>query len=317
VFLQLVTHERTRAVRHLEELREVASNATDLDRVINHLVESRLLVVQTGGGSGGATVEIVHESLIENWTTLRRWLEESHEDSLFIEQLRAAARQWDTKRRDSGLLWGGEMAEELERFRRRFRGELPAVVRDFAEGVHAQRERGARVKRRLAMAGAAFLMVLLAAATVALVVIRNAQMQAEENAVVATRAKESAHARLREVEAKERERKQAEARRRAAEKSKARAEEKADEATQEVELTQEQLAIKNAELTRALRRAKDERVFAEDAQARAERNAKEARAAEERAQRTAKELERLLKKERERANRLNAQLGSPIVEDLR
>jgi serine/threonine protein kinase len=317
VFLQLVTHERTRAVRHLDELRELSGKAGDLDQVINHLVESRLLVVQTGGGSGGATVEIVHESLIENWTTLRRWLEESHEDSLFIEQLRAAARQWEAKRRDPGLLWGGEMAEELGRFMRRFRGEMPDVVLAFSEGVQGQRERGARLKRRLAMAGAAFLLVLLAAASVALIVISNAHKTAEQNAQAATLAKEEAHARLREVEEKERERQQAEAQRLAAEKLKAKAEEKADEASIEVEETQEQLAIKNAELTRALRRAKDERLAAEKAQTRAEKNEDEARAAEERAQRSAKELERLLKKERERANRLTAQLGSPIVEDLR
>ncbi len=97
LFLQLVTAERTRAIREIDELRQIANNSPEFESVLSEMVESRLLVVQTGGGSGGATVEIVHESLIEAWLTLRRWLEESHEDSMFLEQLRAAARQWETQ----------------------------------------------------------------------------------------------------------------------------------------------------------------------------------------------------------------------------
>ncbi len=86
----------------------------ELRRVTDQLVQARLLVVQTGGEASGATVELVHESLIHGWPTLKRWLDESQEDSGFLEQLRNAARQWQAKRRDSGLLWGGEMVEEAQ-----------------------------------------------------------------------------------------------------------------------------------------------------------------------------------------------------------
>ena len=99
--------------------------------------------MQTGGGSGGATVEIVHESLITSWPTLRRWLDESQEDSLFLEQLRQAARQWQAKNRDVGLLWGGDMVDELARFQRRYRGELPDVARAFSEEVFGRKARSA------------------------------------------------------------------------------------------------------------------------------------------------------------------------------
>jgi hypothetical protein len=51
-------------------------------------VQARLLVVQTGGGASGATVEIVHESLLHSWPTLKRWLDEGQEDAGFLEQLR-------------------------------------------------------------------------------------------------------------------------------------------------------------------------------------------------------------------------------------
>ena len=67
--------------------------------MIDQLVEARLLVVQTRGDAGGGSVEIVHESLIERWPTLRRWLDENQEDAAFLAQLAAAAKQWDAKGR--------------------------------------------------------------------------------------------------------------------------------------------------------------------------------------------------------------------------
>ena len=68
-------------------------------RVIDQLVGARLLVVQTRGDAGGGSVEIVHESLIERWPTLRRWLDEDQEDAAYMAQLSAAAKQWDAKGR--------------------------------------------------------------------------------------------------------------------------------------------------------------------------------------------------------------------------
>src|SRR6185312_5382956 len=74
ILLRLVTPERTRAIVSLEELRGLSRDTSELGQVTNQLVQARLLVVQTGGGAPGATVELVHESLIQGWPTLRRWL---------------------------------------------------------------------------------------------------------------------------------------------------------------------------------------------------------------------------------------------------
>ncbi len=310
LFLQLVTAERTRAIREVDELRQLANSAPEFDEVLAQLVESRLLVVQTGGGSGGATVEIVHESLIEAWLTLRRWLEESHEDSMFLEQLRAAARQWEAKRRDPGLLWGGEMAEELERFGRRHKRELPEVVRDFARAAAAARVRRARLKRRLTVAAAVTLCGLLAAATIALVVVSEARTAAERNAVAATAARRDAQRRLEEVQEKERQRL-------LAQEQSLKATQRAVAADKTVELTNDELARKNVELTHALEVAKSERIAAMNAQRDAEHQEAQARASEERAQKAAAELEVLLKRERGRSERLSKQLGSSVVEVLK
>ncbi len=58
-----MTPERTRAIVSVDELRELTKDTGEMQRLIDHLVQARLLVVQTGGGASGATVEIVHESL--------------------------------------------------------------------------------------------------------------------------------------------------------------------------------------------------------------------------------------------------------------
>jgi len=309
LFVQLVTPERTRAVRALDEVREMTSDKAGLERLVTLLVESRLLVVQTGGGEGGATVEIIHESLIESWPMLRRWLDDSHEDSVFLEQLRGAARQWQAKNKDAGLLWRGETVYELARFQRRYRGELPELIRAFSKAVFDQQSRSARRRRVLLAGGGVFLVGLLAAAAVALFVISKAQKEAEQNSVVARGAQVDAQRRLEEVVAKEHERQKAETAEKAAQHQAATAEKK-------VEMTNEELAQKNVELKDALDHAKEQKAIAESAQGVAEQNEHKARDAEEQARKSAAELAKLLTKERERADRLNAQLGA-MVELLR
>src|SRR5262249_30027363 len=159
------------------------------------LVRARLLVVQTGGG--GTTVELVHESLIHSWPTLKRWLDETGEDATFLAQLRDAAKQWQGESFDGGLLWRGGMGPEASRFQRRFRGELPDVQQRFIDAVFAQELKLARRKRIFTFAGVSALVVIALASAVALVVIRRAQQEAVSQANVAT-------SRLKDVENKER-----------------------------------------------------------------------------------------------------------------
>ncbi|HCF56911.1 MAG TPA: AAA family ATPase, partial [Myxococcales bacterium] len=259
--------ERTRAIVSAEELRELSRDGAEVQRLLDQLVQARLLTVQTGGG--GATVEIVHESLIHSWPTLRRWLDESGEDAAFLEQLRNAAKQWQGKGHDSGLLWRGEMVEEARRFQRRYRGELPALQQRFLEAVFNQELRAARRKRAFTVGGIVFLSLLVAASFVALVVIQNARQDALVQADLAKTAEATARSaeaeakqRLEEVQRKERERAEAA---RLAEEASARAQAAADE-----------LKDKNTELFDALRKAEQARQRAKDAQSGAERNARAA-----------------------------------------
>jgi serine/threonine protein kinase len=316
VFLRLVTPERTRAIVSMEELRELTRDTGELQRVVDLLVQARLLVVQTGGGATGATVEIVHESLIHSWPTLKRWLDETQEDAAFLEQLRNAARQWQAKDQDSGLLWGGEMVEEAQRFQRRYPGELPQVQEEFLRAVIAQGARTVRRKRALTVGSIVFLALLVAASAVALVIIRQSKQEAERQAVaaqaaarearqaeeearnaeeVARKAEEVAKQNLAEAQAKEKQRQEAQL--------------KEAKARQELAEAYEQQKRTNAELSAALKQARVAQWRAKLAKKNADENADAARRAEAQALRTAEELRKKQEKDKERIEILERQLG--------
>jgi len=310
VFLRLVTPERTRAIVSMDELRELSKDSHEVQLLIDILVQARLLVVQTGSGSSGAMVEIVHESLVHSWPTLRRWLDEGQEDSVFLDQLRNAARQWNANERDDGLLWRGEVVEEAQRFQRRYRGELPEVQRAFLDAVFSQAARSTRRKRALAVGSTAFLLMLVAASAVALVVIRNAQREAEKQAEVAQRAESEARTaeaqartaeaeaklRLAEVQAKELQRQEAQA--------------KAEKAKEELASAYSRLKSTNDELLLALKRAKYATWLSKRAQKNADKSADAARQAESKALAAAEALKKKLQEEQDRIQFLEGQLGS-------
>jgi serine/threonine protein kinase len=308
VFLRLVTPERTRALVSVEELRELSKDSGELRRLIDHLVQARLLVVQTEGGAGEALVEIVHESLLQGWPTLRRWLEEGQEDAAFLEQVRTAARQWQAKGEDRELLWRGELAEEARRFQRRSPGVLPEVQQRFLEAVLTQAERSALRQRLLLVGVIAFLVTLVAASAVALFVIRDAKQEAERQAVAASLAAEKARGSEQEALQAEQEARKAEQQARdnllqAQEKELAR-----QKAQAQVDASAVDLARKNLELEQALQEAQQAQHLARLQAQRAEASAREAQAAR-------KNLELALEKERKRVQELTGGLTT-LIEKL-
>lgn len=283
LFCHLVTPERTRAVRNLDELGELIGDDGELSQLIDKLVASRLLVVQKQTNS--AAVEIVHESLIITWPTLRRWLDASHEDSRFLDQLLNASRHWDANHRAPGLLWSGEMVDELKRFQRRYQGKLPLMGEAFVGEIERQAARRKRFKGALAVTGVMTTAALLAAAAIAIIIISRARAEAVENERRAVAATLAAEQRLEQVNA-------AQARTAIAEQSTKRAE-------SVVEQQNQRLLAQNQALQDALRQAEQLRARAVDAQKDAEQNANAAEAAKREAL-LAKEGEKKLREDAEK-----------------
>ncbi|HWN68481.1 MAG TPA: protein kinase, partial [Haliangium sp.] len=184
---RLVTPEHTRAVVRMDELCSATREPEAMVRVVHHLASARLLVVETLSEEEGAMVELIHESLIDGWPTLRRWLDEHREDVEILARLRVAAKQWMSSGRAEGLLWRGEPAREAQRWHGRYRGELPPLERQFLAATFALATRITRIKRAFIASGMAFLSLLVIIGTVALVWIRRAEQEATRQAAIVQR----------------------------------------------------------------------------------------------------------------------------------
>jgi hypothetical protein len=294
---RLVTSDGTRAVVDADELHGLSAQPGEVATLLDHLVGARLLVVQRRGEDEEAAVELVHESLITSWPALRRWRDENAEDSAFLEQLRAAARQWENRGRAPGLLWRGEATDEARRFQRRYKGALAAGERDFLAAVLALADRAVTRRRRIVVGIIAILVGLVAAASALLVSIRDAERAAREQQSLAER--EAARARSAEARATEQlarsERAEAERARAAA--AAAHAAEQAAAGAQKLTLTYEQLQA-------ALDDARTERGRAEAERGRAETAAREIAALAEAERQAKQNAERLLAQERARVKQL-------------
>ncbi|TNF38021.1 MAG: serine/threonine-protein kinase PknK [Deltaproteobacteria bacterium] len=301
MFRRLVTPERTRAIVDVAELEGLAEDAEAARRTLQFLVEARLVVVQTDARHEGATVELVHESLIARWPTLQRWLEEDAEHAGFLAQLRTAARQWEARGRPQGLLWRGEAHDEARLFRSRFRGDLAPLEEGYLEAVFALAQRTVRARRVLI---AAIIVVLAALSAFALINM----VDARDNATAAGRERDRAQAaerqvseQLEELQAKERARLDAEAKARTARSE-------ADQGRVRLASTETELVQSYAELEAALKAAKAAAKEAEAARREAEAN--EARA--ERASDANRKLATAERAARERAEQLLAEKNALV-----
>ena len=195
VLTSLVSDERTRAIVSVAELGAGVGPelAPDLTRVLDHLADSRLVLMESDRDAG-ATVELTHESLIERWATLRRWLDEDQDAAEFRGRLRTAARQWDRQGRSDDLLWRGRAADEARRWRADADTALPGLGgrdRAYLEAVVKLAVRSARRRRLLLMTTMA---LLVGIAVVVSVLAVQAQRSAAAERTSAARARSSAAA---------------------------------------------------------------------------------------------------------------------------
>ncbi len=316
LFQRLVTPEGTRAVLSLKEIRGLFHRPADADRILRVLTEARLLVIQTvGGEEEEARVEIVHESLITRWSTLKRWLEESHEDAAMLAQLREAARQWDARGRPNGLLWTGDAVAEARIWRKRSQAVLTPLEEDFLNAAFRLDERAAR-RRRMLVGGAIIIMAMVTiGAIIALLAIRKAEREAKRQALAARKAEEKVRKQMKLV-ALERDRAQRAkelADRRLKEVQEARQREM--KAQKDLEESYERLRIALERARRAQRKAMAASRRARRANWRYKRAAEAERRARLEAERAQREVERLLAQERLRVKRLLA-LRSRVIQKL-
>ena len=249
ILVRLVTPERTRLAVAVRELAALGPSG-QAEQIIDVLVRGRLLVAD------GETVELVHETLIAAWPTLRRWLDDEAGEARLLADLAASARRWDAASRPEGMLWTGEPARQV--FAIEARGarltELEAAF------VAASRRVARRSGRRRRILVASVLLVLASitiTATAGYFRVRQSEQAATRAAFEAQR--ETARAREAEEKAQS-----ALIKMTAAEASTQEANALTQSANAKAELSSSELVKKAADLERALAVAREERKRAQD-----------------------------------------------------
>jgi WD40 repeat protein len=159
VLLRLVTADGTRRV--VERAALVDGLGPGAEAVLGRLVAGRMVMSRKGHGSrraaGEAEVELAHESLVQRWGRLSRWIEESREDVSFLAEVAQAAELWERRGRHPEVLWRGEALADAHRTLRRSTVSVPALVEAFLGAAHARERRRAWLARGLVAAALALL----------------------------------------------------------------------------------------------------------------------------------------------------------------
>lgn len=151
ICLRLVTPDHTRRLVSRAELLE--GFGQDGEEVLRRLVAGRAVIIRRGRSTADGDVELVHESLVSNWTRLARWLEESREELSFFEEVGQAAELWDKRGRPKEEVWRGPALQEALLKAAKV-PVLPERIKAFLEAGNRRERRG--TKRRRTVAGVAF-----------------------------------------------------------------------------------------------------------------------------------------------------------------
>ena len=196
VLTRLVTPEGTRAIVDRQELMSLAQDPAASARIIDHLVRARLVASMTDATAGSSveTVEIVHEALITEWPTLKRWLEDSQSLRGFLFELGNASKQWASRNREPGLLWRGDTAAEALGIAQRHVLDLASVEREFLTAVAAQTQKAKTRRGATLVAVFVTLGLIIVGGSISVLRIRSANKQAQEKAVIAAKEADRAKA---------------------------------------------------------------------------------------------------------------------------
>jgi DNA-binding SARP family transcriptional activator/WD40 repeat protein len=114
--------------------RRLIADDTDHDRLIEMLVDARLVTADEG------VLEITHEALARAWPRLRGWLEDDVEGQQVRHHLSGAADSWDALGRPASELYRGVRLTRALDWRARTRSTLTRTEEDFLDAARAASE---------------------------------------------------------------------------------------------------------------------------------------------------------------------------------
>ena len=146
VFLRIV---RPSAESGLDTRRRVAF--TELppegEELVIKLANERLLVTNRSAGGLEKTVEVAHEALISNWSTLRAWLNEDREFLLWRDRLGLLFAQWERCEGSDETLLRGPPLIEAQKWLDQRSEDLSDQERKFISASRQEKERLTREEK--------------------------------------------------------------------------------------------------------------------------------------------------------------------------
>jgi hypothetical protein len=150
IFVQLV-----RPGEGSEDTRRMALKAELGDQswlLVKQLADARLVVTSQNSASI-ETVEVVHEALIKNWSTLRQWMSADRDFRSWQERLRAAIQQWQEAQQDEGALLRGVPLVVAESWLQKRSKEMSSGERGFIQKSvilrEGQKQKEERLRQRI------------------------------------------------------------------------------------------------------------------------------------------------------------------------
>ncbi len=163
-----------------------AEDAGKVEAVLATLTDARLI---TGDEQ---TVEVAHEALIRHWPRLRRWLDEGREGHRVHRQLTEASQEWLGLGREPGSLYRGARLGTALEWAEQHEAELNDLEREFLERSReaeaSELEESRRRNRRLRVLAGGLGLLVLAAAGLAVLAIRQTSRAEEQGRVALSRA---------------------------------------------------------------------------------------------------------------------------------
>jgi len=140
-------HTRRRRTR--DELRRSGDAPGQLERVLDRLIDGRLVVTSSGDAAPPCAephVDLAHDVLISGWCALAAWVQDRQADMVKHRRLERWAREWLDGGRASGLLDDGSTAE-ARAWRDSLGGRALGVSEALVELICASEAANARARR--------------------------------------------------------------------------------------------------------------------------------------------------------------------------
>jgi WD40 repeat protein len=154
VFIQLVRPgEGTEDTRRVATRNEVGEENWGL---VKHLADARLVVTGWDDIEKIETVEIVHEALIREWRTLRKWITTNREFRIWQERFKQDVRDWENSNQNPEALLQGTRLAVAEDWYKQRGDELTPQARDFITASitwRKQEQQKQRLRRKLTIFG--------------------------------------------------------------------------------------------------------------------------------------------------------------------